>query len=374
MKTPLHPSEYQNHWESSLRSQVAAYGSLVIAIAVALASIQINGHRLRTGLVVAAMFGVSISRVAVANQIDKSRILQDIIDVSDAQRQQRMYEAMKPGADSGPQTTDNPIQTLKRTLEFPVVSIHGPQGTGKTTLVQWLSTTINSRQIVFDPHHLRGDWPNCEIIGSGADYEAIDQALIEAMKINKQRYQQRAHGVAKFSPITYIVEELTSWEGAVPSTSKFVRMSLSDFRKANQKLIKISHGRTNIAQGGAAGTAKMRSEGEVEIYLPRKGLARVTFPFEEPIEFDLPKLDSGTSRRTEPATVIPEPTDSSHIETMPTELPKSGAAVISAIAAELERNGGGLRSDFLKEDLGMQGRYYAGAKKFIDMLFEKPPD
>lgn len=370
-KAPLHPSEYQNHWESSLRSQLAAYGTLAIAVAVAIASTQINEHRLRTGLVLASLFGVSVSRIAVSNQVEKARILQDIVDVSDAQRQQRMYEAMKPGAQTALHTTDDPLTFLRKALDFPVVSIHGAQGTGKTTLAQWLSTTLDSRQIVLDPHHLRGDWPNCEVVGSGANYDAIDYALVEAMTINKQRYQQRARGVSEFEPITYIVEELTSWEGSVPNASKFIRMSLSDFRKANQRLIKISHGRTNTAQGGAAGTAKMRAEGEVEIHLIRRGLAHVTFPFQDPVELELPQLNTGTFRRAEPFAETPEPTDSQQIEMMPAELPKSGSAVISAILAEWNRNGGRLRSDFLKEDLGMQGRNYAGAKKFIEMLFSE---
>lgn len=369
MKTPLHPSEYQNHWESSLRSQLAAIGALALSITLAIASTQIKEHRFRTAFVVISLIGVGVSRVAVSNQVEKARILQDVTDVSDAARQQRLYELMKPGAQVT-LTSDDPITTLRQALDFPVVSIHGPQGSGKTTLAQWLSTTIDSKQIVLDPHHLRGDWPNCEVIGSGANYEAIDAALIEAMAINKQRYQQRARGVAEFEPITYIVEELTSWEGSVPNAAKFIRMSLSDFRKANQRLIKISHGRTNTAQGGAAGTAKMRAEGEVEIHLLRKGLAHVTFPFQEPVELEIPKLSTGTYRTVEPAAVTPEPTDSSNLEAMPTALPDSGKAVISAIAAELERNGGRLRSDFLKEELGMQGRNYAGAKKFIEQLFE----
>lgn len=369
MKSPLHPSEYQNHWESSLRSQLAAYGSLIIAVAVAVTSVQVEGHRLRTGLIMAAMFGVSVSRIAVANQVDKSRILQDIIDVSDAQRQQRFYEAMKPGAGGGPLVSDNPMPILKRALDFPVVSLHGPQGSGKTTLAQWLATAIDSRRIVLDPHYLRGDWPDCEVIGGGADYEAIEQALIEAMRINKERYQERKRGVSEFERITYIVEELTSWEGAVPSTSKFLRKSLSDFRKANQKLLKISHGRTNIAQGGAAGTATMRKEGEVEIYLPRAGLARVTFPGEEPIEFELPKLLAGTPRAVEPIEGTPEPVDSPPPEQIETKLPENTEQAIAQILEVMESNGGRVPSAFLKDVLGMQGRNYAGAKKLIELLF-----
>lgn len=364
--TALHPSEYQNHWESSLRSQLAAIGALALSITLAIASTQIKEHRFRTGFVVIALAGVGVSRVAVSNQVEKARILQDVTDVSDAARQQRLYELMKPGAQVT-LTSDDPLTVLRKALDFPVVSIHGPQGSGKTTLAQWLSTTLDSKQIVLDPHHLRGDWPHCEVIGSGANYDAIDDALALAMTINKQRYQQRARGVSEFEPITYIVEELTSWEGSVPNASKFIRMSLSDFRKANQHLIKISHGRTNTAQGGAAGTAKMRSEGEVEIHLLRRGLAHVTFPFQEPVELEIPELSGGTSRRAEPIAATPEPADSQGIERT---LPESGTALISAIAAELERNGGRLRSDFLKDDLGMQGRNYAGAKKLIEQLFE----
>ena len=360
-----------------MRSQAAALGSLVLAVVIALASTQFEGHRLRTGLIMTALFGVGVSRVAVGNQVEQNRIMEDITDVSDAQRQQRLYEVMKPGAEpmaiaSGDEPLEpdpDYLEIFWRSLDYPVVSVHGPQGTGKTTLVQWLSTALNGRQVVLDPHYLLGDWPGCEVVGAGADYKAIDDALLDAMALNKTRYKERAKGVAEFDPVSYIAEELTSWAGKVPSSGEFIRMTLSDFRKANQRLIKVSHGRTNTTQGGAAGTAKMRAEGEVEIHLLRKGRARVTFPFEEPVEFDFPLLRPGTSRPVEPPAVTAEPTDQHRAQAQPPELPEGGAAVISAIAAEMERNGGRLRSDFLKEDLGMRGRNYAGAKKLIEVLF-----
>lgn len=367
----LHPSEYSDHWESHLRSQVAAIGTLGLSIILAIAATQVEGHRLRTMLTGGALAGVLISRAAVANQVDKARILQDFTDVGDQARQQRLYKLMEPGARGAIESPENPTAFLRSLLDYPVIAIHGMQGSGKTTLAQWLSTAVESKQIVFDPHYLKGDWPGCTVIGAGADYDAIDKALSAALRLNHDRYQQRAEGVSEFAPVTYIVEELTSWEGKAPTAGDFIKASLSDFRKANQRLIKISHGTTNTAQGGAAGTAKMREEGEVKIHLLERGGGRaiVTLPFKDPVELQIPKLSPVTHGRAQPLPATAEPVDQHRATPDRAQLPERAQAIVEAIAREWSDKGK-ISSAFIKEDLGMPGRHYSTVRKLLDGWFE----
>lgn len=95
----LHPTEYQNHWITGVRSHGVAVGLLVLAASLGLGSLSIRNPYGKTALLIAALGAAGASRVAVENQVDKERIALDYRDISDAMRQQRLYESMRPQAE-----------------------------------------------------------------------------------------------------------------------------------------------------------------------------------------------------------------------------------------------------------------------------------
>jgi hypothetical protein len=184
---------------------------------------------------------------------------------------------------------------LERALGYPVLSIVGPQGTYKTTLLNYLVSRLDGFVVVLDPHAKKSDWAGCCVIGRGMRYDQISTALGHAQKLTKIRYTARAEDdVEDFEKVVYVAEELTNWAEHVQGVGPFLKSALSDFRKANQQLIKVAHGETNIAQGGGKGTAKMRTEGECLIKLTAPGQGTITFPSSEPTALEFPDLRSLT--------------------------------------------------------------------------------
>jgi hypothetical protein len=187
-------------------------------------------------------------------------------------------------------------ELLAEAMTYPVISLVGSQGSYKTTMLNYLVGLIQGYVIVFDPHAKKSDWAGCNVIGRGMEYQKINQALSHAKALTVARYAARAEDdVEDFERVTYIIEELTSWSEHVPNAGEFLKASLSDFRKANQRLIKVAHGETNSTQGGAKGLSKTREAGEVLIKLvkPRTGQpghGTIRFPGEEAISFEFPDL------------------------------------------------------------------------------------
>lgn len=191
--------------------------------------------------------------------------------------------------------------------EFPNLFIVGRQGTGKTTLVEYLLSLIPHRKIAIDPHAEAGQWGGCQVIGRGMDYGAIAEFLTDTLDDVKTRYQIRASRQGyQPEPVTIVAEEMTGWAGQVSGAKGFIKASLSDFRKAGYQLISVAHSDTNTARGGAAGTASMRANGEVRIELRAKGYAVVSIPGEDTIELRFPNLAqyTPTAPPVEPAAPV----------------------------------------------------------------------
>lgn len=59
------------------------------------------------------------------------------------------------------------FQRIVDQAEFPSLFIYGRQGTGKTTLVNYLLALISNRKVVLDPHYRYGAWAGCEELARG---------------------------------------------------------------------------------------------------------------------------------------------------------------------------------------------------------------
>ena len=188
--------------------------------------------------------------------------------------------------------------------EYPAVVVIGPQGTGKTTLIEYLLSILNRDKIVLDPHYEIGAWPGCRVIGAAMNYPAVSEALANISADVAERYQQRATCKGyRPKPVTLVLEEQTNWAGKVDGAGKFLKESLSDVRKVGYQTISVAHSDTNTARGGAAGTAKMRKQGELKITLLEKGLAEVSLKDREVFRLRYPDPSPYTVATGEPVVV-----------------------------------------------------------------------
>ena len=190
---------------------------------------------------------------------------------------------------------------LKDQNSYPAVVIIGPQGVGKTTLIQYILSTLDRDKIALDPHYECGTWPGCLVIGAGMNYGAISEALANISSDVKERYRQRSTFAGyKPQPVTLVLEEQTNWAGKVDGADKFLKQTLSDIRKVGYQSISVAHGSTNAARGGAVGTAKMREQGEFKIELVEQGLAKISIKGRKSFKLRYPDPKPYTVNRGEP--------------------------------------------------------------------------
>lgn len=327
------PHDYADRFLDTFQLQLLNIGGATMAIALLTGAVAVRENRAATTLLLGGAAGMSIlGYEAARSQTRNTRTNLDVTDISDQVRQQLTFEGLSSegrspiGGNSPVVIMDAPTEgfdfstfgteaesaswdaLLLRAIESPtpVISIVGPQGTYKTTLINYLAGILDSHVIVLDPHAARSDWPGCDVVGRGMAYDEISKALKDAMALTKHRYQERAtNDVREFERVTYICEEMTNWAAQVEGVAEFGKSSLSDFRKAGQQVIKVAHGETNTAQGGSKGTAKMRVEGEILIKLTAPGIGTITFPGSGPLPLEFPDLRNFTR----PAANKPTPAD-----------------------------------------------------------------
>ncbi len=194
------------------------------------------------------------------------------------------------------------------------ILIYGAQGGGKTTMAEWL---IRERKaaghyvVVLDPHREFGQWPGCQVIGDGYDWEAIKGALKGFSEEIRHRYKERASQAGvKFEPLTIVIDE---WSQAAlecgDAAAEFFRKSLSDIRKINIHAVFVGHGRTlEVGGGGAKGWAAVRDASLLEIELMAEanptnrgkvrptGTGRLKLPgIKKPVEIQIPHREEVTA-------------------------------------------------------------------------------
>lgn len=154
---------------------------------------------------------------------------------------------------------------------FPAVLVFGPQGSGKTTLAEFLVQRRHEagHEIeILDPHRAAGAWEGLTCYGAGMDYVAVDRRLVEFEQTTKARYERRSREKNfKPRPRTLVAEEMTNWADRCDNAENFLKSSLSDNRKIGMHALFIAHGRELALLGGGKGTSKMRDNGLLEIQL-----------------------------------------------------------------------------------------------------------
>ncbi|MEG4521005.1 ATP-binding protein [Microcoleus sp. AT9b-C5] len=160
---------------------------------------------------------------------------------------------------------------LPKLTNYPAVLIYGPQGSGKTFLAE---EEIRERKqaghkvTALDPHAGFNSWRDCEVIGAGMDYPAIDAELASFAAEVKRRYERiRKEPNPQFQPWTFVCDEFTNWASRCKASGDFFQAALSDIRKAKLYVLFVSHARTLAGLGDAKGMAATRDSALLEIEL-----------------------------------------------------------------------------------------------------------
>jgi hypothetical protein len=163
---------------------------------------------------------------------------------------------------------------LPKLTNYPAVLIYGPQGSGKTFLAE---EEIKERKAAghkvtaLDPHAGFNSWRDCEVVGAGMDYPAIDAELSDFASEVKRRYERiRKEPNPQFQPWTFVCDEFTNWASRCKASGDFFQAALSDIRKAKMYVIFVSHARTLAGLGDAKGMAATRDAALLEIELRGK--------------------------------------------------------------------------------------------------------
>ena len=266
-----------------------------------------------------------------AIEAEVSQIAPDVVKASPVLTTSKSAPATNPLIDTHATTAEETVRTdwqavfglVKDQSTYPAIAVIGAQGLGKTTLIEYLLSLINSTKIVLDPHYKARAWPGCLIIGAGMDYTAVGKALANISADVKERYQQRATD-PDYQPalVALVLEEQTNWADKVDGAGQFLKETLSDIRKVGYQTFSVAHGDTNTARGGAKGTAKMRKQGELKIEILEKGLVRVSLRGRETFLLRYPDpspftVQTGSPRLAKGGELAPGPSDKTQPETAP---------------------------------------------------------
>jgi len=152
------------------------------------------------------------------------------------------------------------------------VWVLGEAGSGKSTLA---ASIVMLRQYLFDMplyqlidahagENLRNAWKYLSPQLIAQTEEDIGQAFDDA----RSRWLDRINNQPDKRPQQLLVDEFTNYSESditKEPAKKFVKASLSDPRKAEERLVCIAHFFTNTAVGGSDGTAKGRARGTIQI-------------------------------------------------------------------------------------------------------------
>ncbi|MBW4456200.1 MAG: hypothetical protein KME55_27820 [Nostoc indistinguendum CM1-VF10] len=152
------------------------------------------------------------------------------------------------------------------------VWVLGEAGSGKSTLA---ASIVMLREYLFDMplyqlidahagENLRNAWRYLSPQLIAQTESEIGQAFDDA----RSRWLDRINNQPDKQPQQLLVDEFTNYSESditKEPAKKFVKASLSDPRKAEERLVCIAHFFTNTAVGGSDGTAKGRARGTIQI-------------------------------------------------------------------------------------------------------------
>ncbi|MEO1211637.1 MAG: hypothetical protein AAFX78_19210 [Cyanobacteria bacterium J06638_20] len=229
----LHPSELTDHILYRLRASVGMWGAIALGTALGFGSLLVDetdvesrvNHWIRTGLIASGLGAAALAFVMKESVVQRSLITLDAADISAASRQQRYYEAMKPGAAGA--LLELPAEPWAPDLfdwgrlvvepdRFPHLILLGATGDGKTTLAEWLHSAMDAEPIAVHPHWQPSDDPTdpadfaycTQVIGGGRDFPAITAFLAGLHQAMNTRSQMTKAAMRSQPILATAIDEL----------------------------------------------------------------------------------------------------------------------------------------------------------------------
>ena len=121
----------------------------------------------------------------------------------------------------------------------------GESGSGKSTLARAIvseSSKIGD-VVCIDPHGRSNDWLGLKVVGSGRDYEGIDQFMRATLATMSKRYKEYETGRNDFDRLTIVIDETTSIAQKCDNWQQFFSDVSCEGRKVEIRLIVLIHGK-----------------------------------------------------------------------------------------------------------------------------------
>jgi archaellum component FlaC len=174
-----------------------------------------------------------VSRVSENARLTQARINQDITDISDASRQQKLFEYMTSGKSPQPATVleiapmfDVPLDDFETAAPIDDdglpfydlaniagenhLAVIGGTGAGKSYLTQHLIQTYfpGAGIVAMDTDAAPHEWPGIEVVGQGCNSKAIAAQMDRDLNELQRRSGLRSNGKEPGRELVRIVEEL----------------------------------------------------------------------------------------------------------------------------------------------------------------------
>lgn len=225
------PFNYAQDYSNELKLRAIGIGSTVLAVTLMIGAVAVPSQWQRTLLLFSALGTAGVSRVSEKARLTQARINQDVVDISDASRQQKLFEFMTSGKPAQPATvleiapmielptSDSaiaqddvglPVYDLASIAGENHLAVIGGTGAGKSFLTQHLIQTYfpGAGIVAMDTDAAPHEWPGVEVVGQGCNSRAIAAQMERDLSELQRRSSLRANGQVPGIELVRIVEEL----------------------------------------------------------------------------------------------------------------------------------------------------------------------
>jgi archaellum component FlaC len=227
------PFDFAQTYKNELALRAIGVGSTILAVALTVGAVTTGSQWQRTLILSSALGLVGVGRLSENARLTQSRINQDITDISDASRQQKLFEYMTSGKSPQPATVleiapmfdvpldgnepeppidDNglPFYDLSNISGENHLAVIGGTGAGKSFLTQHLVQTYfpGAGIVAMDTDAAPHEWPGIEVVGQGCNSKAIAAQMDRDLNELQRRSGLRSNGKEPGRELVRIVEEL----------------------------------------------------------------------------------------------------------------------------------------------------------------------